>query len=51
MARSRVGRRFFDAATHAAEAGMIPERTAARYLGVKSHESFENLIRATRVVG
>lgn len=43
--RSRVGKRFYETVTLAAQSGEIAERDAARYLGAASYESLEKLIR------
>lgn len=43
--RSRVGKRFYETVTLAAQSGEIAERDAAQYLGAASYESLEKLIR------
>ena len=45
LVRSRVGGRFYEAVTLAAQSGEIAERDAARYLGAASYESLEKLIQ------
>lgn len=45
LVRSRVGGRFYETVTLAAQSGEIAERDAARYLGAASYESLEKLIQ------
>ncbi|MCG7278184.1 ImmA/IrrE family metallo-endopeptidase [Corynebacterium imitans] len=45
LVRSRVGGRFYETVTMAAQSGEIAERDAARYLGAASYESLEKLIQ------
>ncbi|MCP1388153.1 ImmA/IrrE family metallo-endopeptidase [Corynebacterium sp. TA-R-1] len=49
LVRSRVGGRFFDTVTRAAQTGKISEAEAARYLGVKTYESYTKMVRANEV--
>lgn len=46
LIRSRVGSRFFETVSHAAETGYLPDREAARYLGAASYHSFEKLLQS-----
>lgn len=42
--RTRLGRRFLDAVAEAAASGELPQRDAARFLGVRKSKAFHNLI-------
>ncbi|STC68529.1 ImmA/IrrE family metallo-endopeptidase [Corynebacterium pilosum] len=44
LVRARVGGRFYDTVTQAAENGQISQRDAARYLGAANYESFMKLV-------
>lgn len=44
LARSRVGELFFDTLTQAAVDGQVSDLEAARYLGVRSFETFQSLV-------
>ncbi|PAT14674.1 hypothetical protein CKJ84_07965 [Corynebacterium sp. NML 120412] len=45
LVRSRVGGRFYETVTLAAQSGEVGERDAARYLGAASYESLRKLIQ------
>lgn len=51
LVRARVGGRFYDHITQAAENGQISTMDAARYLGARSHESFKKLADARQGLG
>ncbi len=50
LVRSRVGSRFFEVVSHAAETGGISKKEAARYLGAASYDSFEKLVASRKAV-
>lgn len=45
--RTRLGRRFLGAVTEAAVSGDLPQRDAARFLGVRKSKAFRNLVDFT----
>ena len=51
LVRARVGERFFDTLTQAAVDGQVSDMEAARYLGARSFDKFQNLVAKRRPIG